>query len=204
MGEMKPVTMMTSEDLGVIFASLRSSLRNYLRRHVSDICVAEDLLQDIFVKALAAIKDNRAPKNPAGWLYAAARTTVVDYYRSSRSGAKELDEDLPDTQHADDELLHQELAMCLRPLAQKLPAIYRDTLLATDLDGQTMRSLAKAQGLSVSAIKSRASRARRMLKASLLDCCHVEVADGMVIDYGRRSSEPCKIGCASVAEIPPP
>lgn len=198
MDERKPVTTMTPEDLGVAFTLLRNSLRNYLRRHVSDPCAVEDLLQDIFVKALAAIDANRAPKNPAGWLYAAARTTVVDYYRSSRSGAKELDEDLPDTQHADDELLHQELAMCLRPLAQLLPALYRDALLATDFDGRTMQSLAKEQGLSVSAIKSRASRARRMLKASLLDCCHVEVADGMVIDYGRRSSEPCKGGCTSV------
>ena len=108
-----------------------------------------------------------------------------------------LDENLPDTQHASDELLHQELATCLRPLARQLPAIYRDTLLATDFDGKTMQTLADEQGLSLSAIKSRASRARFMLKAKLLDCCHVEMSGGLVTDYHSRSSNPpCKGGCA--------
>lgn len=188
----------TSEDLGAAFAALRGSLRNYLRRRVSDPVLVEDLIQDVFVKASAAISANRAPKNLTGWLYAAARTTLVDYYRSARPEAVELDENLPDTQSASDGLLHQELALCLRPLARQLPAIYRDTLLATDFDGKSMQSLADEQRLSLSAIKSRASRARFMLKAKLLDCCHVEMAGGLVADYHRHpSNAPCKEACAS-------
>jgi RNA polymerase sigma-70 factor, ECF subfamily len=187
----------TSEDLGAAFAALRTSLRNYLRRRVSDPILVEDLIQDVFVKASAAISAKRAPNNLTGWLYSAARTTVVDYYRSARPDTMELDESLPDTQHASDEVLHQELAICLRPLARQLPAIYRDTLLATDFDGKTMQTLADEQGLSLSAIKSRASRARLMLKAKLLDCCHVEMSGGLVTDYHRRSSNPsCRGGCA--------
>lgn len=188
----------TSEDLGAAFAALRGSLRNYLRRRVSDPNLVEDLIQDVFVKASAAISANRAPNNLTGWLYAAARTTLVDHYRSARPDAMELDENLPDRQYADDELLHQELAMCLRPLARQLPAIYRDTLLATEFDGNSMQTVADEQGLSLSAIKSRASRARFMLKAKLLDCCHVEMTGGLVTDYHRHSSDaPCKGACAS-------
>lgn len=184
------VTPTTSEDLDAAFAALQTSLRNYLRRRVSDPMLVEDLISDVFVKASAAIRANRAPNNLTGWLYAVARTTVVDYYRSTRPDTVELDENLPDTQHASDELLHQELAMCLRPLVQQLPAIYRDTLLATDFDGKTMQTLANEQGLSLSAIKSRASRARFMLKEKLLDCCHVEMSGGLVTDYHHRSSSP--------------
>lgn len=188
----------TSEDLGAAFAALQTSLRNYLRRRVSDPMLVEDLISDVFVKASAAISANRAPNNLTGWLYAAARTTVVDYYRSTRPDTVELDENLPDTQHANDELLHQELAMCLRPLVQQLPAIYRDTLLATDFEGKTMQTLANEQGLSLSAIKSRTSRARFMLKEKLLDCCHMEMSGGLVTDYHHRSSSPpCRGGCAS-------
>lgn len=194
--EMRLVSPTTPEDLGAAFATLRTSLRNYLRRRVGDPVLVEDLIQDIFVKAAAAISANRAPKNLTGWLYTAARTTVVDYYRSARPDAMELDENLPDTQHASDELLHQELAMCLRPLVRQLPGIYRDTLLAIDFDGKTMQTLAKEVSLSLSAIKSRASRARFMLKEKLLDCCHVEMASGMVSDYHRRSPSPCGGGCA--------
>lgn len=186
----------SSEDLGAAFAALRTSLRNYFRRRVSDPILVEDLIQDIFVKASTAIAANRAPKNLTGWLYAAARTAVVDYYRSAQSQVVELDENLPDIQHASDELLHQELAMCLRPLAWQLPAIYRDTLLATDFDGKAMQTLADEQGLTLSAIKSRASRARFMLKAKLLDCCHVEMSDGLVTDYHRHSPNSSCRPCA--------
>jgi RNA polymerase sigma-70 factor, ECF subfamily len=196
--EALPVAPSTSEDLGVAYAALRNSLRSYLRRRVSDPFVVEDLIQDVFVKASTAIGANRAPNNLKGWLYAAARTTVVDYYRSTRPEAIELDDNLPDTQYASDELLHQELAMCLRPFVQQLPAIYRDTLLATDFDSKTMQILADELGLSLSAIKSRASRARFMLKEKLLRCCHVEMSAGLVTDYHRvGSSLACRRGCAN-------
>jgi RNA polymerase sigma-70 factor, ECF subfamily len=185
----------SSEDLGAAFSALRASLRNYLRRRVSDSVLVEDLIQDVFVKAAAAISANRAPKNLTGWLYAAARTAAFDHYRSARPDAMELDETMPDTEHTSDDPLHQELAMCLRPLARQLPAIYRDTLLATDFDRRTMQSLADEQGLSLSAIKSRASRARFMLKAKLLDCCHVEFSGGLVSDYYPRSPNQSCGGC---------
>jgi RNA polymerase sigma-70 factor (ECF subfamily) len=167
---------------------MRNSLRNYMRSKVSNPAVAEDLLQDVFVKALAAIGADRAPRHLAGWLYTVARTTVIDYYRASRPETAELDDDLPDTRHADDEHLHQELAACMRPLTQQLPGIYRDTLLAADFDGRSLRSIADEQGVSLSAIKSRASRARVMLREKLLDCCHVEVSGGIVSDYHRHHS----------------
>lgn len=183
------------EDLGLAFVALRNSLRNYLRRRVSDPNLAEDLLQDVFVKASVAIRANRFPNNLAGWLYAAARTTAVDHYRSERHPAIELDENLSDPQHVCDELLHQELSLCLRPLVQELPEIYRDTLIAVEFEGKTMQAVAVEQDLSLSAIKSRASRARVMLKQKLLRCCEVEVSAGLVTDYRRHATTgPCN-GC---------
>jgi RNA polymerase sigma-70 factor (ECF subfamily) len=187
---------MPSGEIAAAFDSLQHSLRGFLRRRVKDPTVAEDLLQDIFVKALAANSADRAPKNLPGWLYAAARTTVIDYYRASRPATEEIDQLASDTETVDDEHLHRELATCLRPLVRQLPAIYRDTLLATDFDGATMQAVAKEQGLSVSAIKSRASRGRVMLKEKLLDCCHVEMSSGVVADYHHRSSSTCEGDCA--------
>lgn len=194
--EIMPVSPTTSEELGAAYATLQKSLYNYLRRQINDPSIAEDLVQDVFIKALAAINSNRVPSNLPGWLYAVARTTVVDHYRSKRLDLTELDEDLPDTQQANDEMLNQELATCLKPLVLQLPAIYRDTLLATDFDGRTMSSLAKEQGLSPSAIKSRTSRARIMLREKLLECCHVELSRGIVTEYQHRTSSSCGDVCA--------
>jgi len=186
----------TSEDIGAVFTTLKSGLRNYLRRQVDDPSITEDMVQDIFVKAMTTINDNRVPANITGWLYAVARTTVADYYRSKRLDVIELDENLPESNQVNEELLHRELATCLRPLARQLPAIYRDTLLAIDFGSRTMSSFAQEQSLSLSAIKSRTSRARKMLKEMLLECCHVEVSDGFVTDYQHRSSSACEVDCA--------
>jgi len=191
----KGVTEVPGEDLSATFARLQHSLRSYLRRQVRDPAVADDLLQDVFIKALASIRAERQLENLTGWLYAVARTTVIDHHRSSRSTNEELNDNIPNVE-ADDERLHQELATCLRPLAEQLPPIYRDTLLATDFQGEKLRSLAAKQNLSVSAIKSRASRARVMLREKLLECCNVEMSNGIVTDYHRRSTSGCRGKCA--------
>lgn len=186
---------MDDHDLGAVFAALQSRLRTYVRRRVSDAAVVDDLIQEVFVKAAAAINGRRAPKNLSAWLYAAARTTVVDYYRATRISTTNLDENLAAPPLASDEHLHQELATCMAPLMGQLPAIYRETLLATDIDGKPIKVLAAELGVSVSAIKSRASRARAMLKNKLLACCHVATANGLVTDYHRRAAGPCDGGC---------
>jgi RNA polymerase sigma-70 factor, ECF subfamily len=185
----------TTEDLGATFALLRQSLRSYLRRRIPNAERAEDLLQDVFVKALASERAGHRVENVTGWLYAVARTTLVDYYRASGAPMETIDENIPNFE-TDDMRLHQELSACLKPFVEQLAPIYRDTLIATDFQGETMRSLAEKHKVSVSAIKSRASRARTMLKEKLLACCNVEMADGVVSDYHRLSPSSCGGKCA--------
>jgi RNA polymerase sigma-70 factor, ECF subfamily len=184
----------SSDEIAAAFTRLQHSLRSYLRRHVREPSAADDLLQEIFVKALKAQNAKRPLNNLTGWLYAVARTSVADYYRASGVPSEEVDENLAAAE-ADDDHLHQELATCLRPMANQLPAIYRDTLIATDFDGQTMTSIATEQGLSVSAIKSRAARGRAMLKEKLLACCQVDAESGVVTDYRKRNGGSCGSGC---------
>lgn len=184
------------EELGEAFGRLQQGLRSYLRRRLRDPAQAEDLLQDVFVKALAAQHAGRRIDKLTGWLYAAARTTLVDHYRGTGVTMQTLDEELPEVE-ADDFRLHQELATCLRPFIERLPPIYRDTLIATEFEGRTLRALAQEQNVSVSALKSRAARGRAMLKDMVLACCHIEMADGLVSDYHRiaPASPPCGGPC---------
>jgi RNA polymerase sigma-70 factor, ECF subfamily len=86
----------STEDLGVAFARLRQSLRSYLRRRIPDATPVEDLLQDIFVKALVSERAGRRIENLTGFLYAAARTTLVDYFRATSQATQELDEKIPE------------------------------------------------------------------------------------------------------------
>ena len=184
------------DPLGERFVRLRQGLRAYLRRRLPDAAPVDDVLQDVFVKAVAARQTGRAIENLNGWLYAAARTAVADYFRARGDATEALDENLPMGSEADDVRLHTELSSCLRGFIDDLPAHYRDTLVATELEGRTLRALAEAQGVSVSAIKSRASRGKRLLRARVLACCHVEMQGGLVSDYHRRASPTGDGGCA--------
>ncbi len=184
---MKAVSTSLSD--GLASARLQNSLRSYLRRRLPAHAPVDDLVQDVLVKALSASQSGSKISNLEGWLFTAARTTAADYYRAQRHGMEELDDSFTESDE-EDLSLHSQLAQCLLAFVDQLPAIYRDTLLETDIRGASMRSAADKAGLSVSAIKSRASRARMMLKQALLDCCDVEIAGGLVSDYYRRESHP--------------
>lgn len=182
------------ERLAAAFVAARSRLRDYLRKRLPDAATADDALQDIFVKALASEASGHPIDNVVGWLYTAARTTIADHYRAARAPLDELTGDLPDRE-PDELAAHQALAACLRPMVERLPPIYRDTLLATELEGRTIRAVADDENVSVSAIKSRAARGRAMLRDAVLACCEVELADGIVGDFRPIDPCGCKPGC---------
>ena len=58
-------------------------------------------------------------------------------------------------------------------MIQRLPDGYRRAIELVELRGVTQRAAAESEGLSVSGMKTRVQRARRLLKASLLQCCQI-------------------------------
>lgn len=181
----------TQPSIEKLYAELRKSLLSYLRKHTGDAQAAEDLLHDVVVKALAAGRSQDAPPaNLTAWLYAVARNAAMDYHRKSRPMV-EVPEDIPDVGNdpSDDYL---ELANCLRPMALRLPDKYRQTVLEAEFNGALLRDLAQAEGVSLSAIKSRASRGRRMLQDELVLCCSVVLSpSGRVLEYDSVAAQQC-------------
>ena len=190
-------TLTVTPDIALAYKDLRQALLGFLRNKVRDNNIAEDLLHEVFLKAISAIERGDSPSNLTGWLYTIAKNSVIDYYRTQRP-TDPLPEELASPQ-PEDNLVEQDLARCLKPLTASLPPLYRNTLNATDFGGQTMQVLADQEGVSLSAIKSRASRGRQMLKRSLLTCCQVDVSQsGQVLDFQQsKNSLSCTAGCNS-------
>mgnify|MGYP006192664167 CR=1 FL=1 len=58
-----------------------------------------------------------------------------------------------------------------------------------EFEGMPLAEVARRQGLTLSAVKSRASRGRRLLKDELVECCRVALsAQGEVLDYDARKA----------------
>lgn len=185
-----------ADKVAALYRELRKSLLAFLRKHTGDAQVAEDLLHDVVLKALAAGQaPEEAPRNLTGWLYAVARNAAMDHHRRTRP-TEELPDDLVAPVDGDDDAAVVELANCLRPVAEQLPETYRETLIAAEFEGHSLGEIAKAQGVSLSAVKTRASRGRRLLQQQLVECCRVALsAQGEVLDYDASKAA----GCAPAA-----
>ena len=183
-----------------VWEAFHVPLQQFIRRRISDEAIAEDVLQDVFLRIHQHVETLRDVKKLESWMYQIARNAIIDYYRSTRPTttldvpeALQLAEELPD------EDVISELFPCVRAMVTSLPAQDRQALILTEYQGLTQKELAERLGLSFSGAKSRVQRARAKLKQQLLDCCHFELDRwGHVIDYQPRCA--CCSASANCAE----
>ena len=163
----------------------RDALYGFVLRRVEDSAAAEDIVQDVLVKAYTQQESLRTPSKLRPWLFQITRNAVADYYRSQKR-LEAIPEDLAHDRSQEEEgSAARELSRCLFPLLETLPEPYRQALKLADVDGLKQREVASHLGLSVSGAKSRVQRARALLRDALLNCCSVELdRRGRAMDYG--------------------
>ncbi|MGO8950165.1 MAG: RNA polymerase sigma factor SigZ [Ktedonobacterales bacterium] len=188
-----------------VWEAFHSPLQQFIRRRVADDDLAEDLLQEVFLKIHQRAGSLKDVRQLEGWIYTITRNIIIDYYRSQRqtvtldwAGDLALPENLPD-----DDIV-SELLPCVRAMVQNLPAPDRQALVLTEYHGLTQKELAGRLGLSVSGAKSRVQRARERLKQELLDCCHFELdRRGHILDYQEQCTCDEDDSCSSETESDP-
>jgi RNA polymerase sigma-70 factor, ECF subfamily len=173
------------------WTDVASKLRGYIRTRVRDHAAAEDILQDVFLKAHQRIAQLQSPEKLEGWLFLIARNAVSDYFRKSKP-VQELPAEImaepnePEFENAD------QLRAAFRRMIEELPAPYGEALLLTEFEGLTQKQLAQRLGSSVSGAKSRVQRGREKLKEALLDCCQFEFdRRGQIIDCTPKRVDCC-------------
>src|ERR1043165_7052914 len=74
--------------LDVLLANHREFLR-YVERRVGDRALAEEILQDAFVRSLDRIEEIR--ESAVGWFYRVLRNAVIDQQRRRKAAYRRLD-----------------------------------------------------------------------------------------------------------------
>ena len=169
----------------------REGLKAFLRRRVRDEHLAEDLLQETFVRIHDGLEGLEDERRLGPWVLRIARRVLADHLRrASPEGGLDpeaLTEDADDAEG--DANLNAEVEGWLRSMIGLLPEEFRDALVMTEIEGLTQREVAERLGLSLSGAKSRVQRARARLREVLLACCHLEFdRRGNVIGYRRRGT----------------
>jgi RNA polymerase sigma-70 factor, ECF subfamily len=180
------------------WAETTTRLRAFIARRVDNPHIADDITQDVLTRSLTGGTLDTVD-NPTGWLYRAARNAVIDHYRLRRRHRPLLDDDErwtePESGDSDPNQATRELARCLQPLVDQLPAIYRDALTRVDLHGQTHLQAAAATGISASGMKSRVQRGRRQLRDLLTTCCAVQTDNTGAIHSYEPVDRRCSCNC---------
>jgi len=162
-----------------------AELRGWLRHRMGNAVDAEDLLQDVFIKAMrqgerfCAIVDARA------WLYEVARNAMADRLRLARATV-ELPEDL--SAEVAEAAAVDSLAACLPRVLSELSQEDREAITLCDLERLPQEEYARRKGLSLPGAKSRVQRARKRLRERLTLSCQVSLdAAGQVSDFVPRA-----------------
>jgi RNA polymerase sigma-70 factor (ECF subfamily) len=151
-----------------------AEVKGYLVRRVPDPGVAEDLLQEVFLKAMRQGQAFCELDNARAWLFQVARNAWVDHVRLDK-GTVPLPEDLVDEKESMAPV--DELAGCVERTLSALSPEDGDVIRQCDLDGVTLKSYADANGLTLPAVKSRIQRARRRMRDRMVENCQVRFDD---------------------------
>ena len=67
-----------------IWKQFHQQLLGFIASKVNDQAMAEDILQDVFIKVLNNIDSLSAADKLQPWLYQICRHAIIDYYRSKQ------------------------------------------------------------------------------------------------------------------------
>jgi len=118
---------------------------------------AEDLAQNVFLKAMEKLPTLRDARRQRAWLFQIARNTCTDHHRRNRN-FDSLPHGLPARGNPADPRIERLLVMLSR-----LPEDDRETISLYHLDGRNCRQIAADLGISESAVRQRLVRARLKL-----------------------------------------
>jgi RNA polymerase sigma-70 factor (ECF subfamily) len=179
------LTSSTMNCLTTAWAAHEHELRGWLRRRLGNPAQADDLLQDLFIKALRQGDRFCSVQNARAWLFEVARNTLADQLRVARDMV-ELPDDL--AAPADEPDTVDSLTACLPRVLSELSFEDREAITLCDLEGMSQADFAVSRGLNLSAAKSRVQRARQRLKQRMTQVCQVQTDDsGHVADFVPRN-----------------
>ena len=182
----KKTPPLTTEEIWIEFGD---RLRRFIYSKVSDRDIVNDIIQDIFYKIHSNIHNLKNNSKLTSWLFQIARNAILDYFREEKKAM-----DLLESMKQEDTYVKKStteiLRYCMIFFLSRLPKKYEEAIIFTEFKGNSQIELAKKEGISVSAAKSRVQRAKKQLKE-------------VVINYSSFESQRESIDVANIDEYCP-
>jgi RNA polymerase sigma factor (sigma-70 family) len=160
----------------------RAVFLRYLKSRVGDAALAEDILQDAFVKVAARPEMAPQDEGVVPWFYRTLKHAAIDQFRRTASASRALEmftRELETQQTASEELAG-EICACVSRLASTLKPEYRDAVLRVDVNGKAVKDFAADEGITPGNAAVRLFRARTALKKRVTESCGACATHGCV------------------------
>jgi RNA polymerase sigma-70 factor (ECF subfamily) len=129
---------------------------------------AEDLVHEVFLRALPRLRSLREAARFGAWLAAITRNMAKDYYRQPRVQVECPDDsNAVDANAAPDEQARASGAAEILDTVRSLPEAYRETLILRLVEGMTGPEIAAKTGLSHGSVRVNLNRGMRQLREKL-------------------------------------
>jgi RNA polymerase sigma-70 factor (ECF subfamily) len=129
---------------------------------------AEDLVHEVFLRALPRLRGLREAARFGAWLAAITRNMAKDYYRQPRVQVERADDSsAADASAGPDEQARASGAAEILDTVRSLPEAYRETLILRLVEGMTGPEIAAKTGLSHGSVRVNLNRGMRQLREKL-------------------------------------
>ena len=190
------------EELVLLFDK---KIYNYCLRMTNNRSDAEDLAQEVFLKAYKNLKNFRKDSKFSTWIYRIAYNTCVDNYRKKRLKLLPLNKIIDEEQQEisipspdplpEEQVISNEKYSLIKECIAQLKPRYKSAIILRDIHNYSYREIAEILDIPIGTVKSDISRARALLRKALksrlmeygeegqiMDCKHFDEYISLYID----------------------
>ena len=136
-----------------VWNDFKGELFGFIKSRIHNQELAEDLLQEVFIKIHTNLNSLGEGANLVSWIYRITRNTIIDYYRKKKQVVyqDQIEENFPE----ESEVATKDLSSCLKSFVEELDPKDQDLLNQTAFGSLSQKQYAEKFDLGYSAVKSR-------------------------------------------------
>ena len=160
-------------------------VRKYILTSVRDESVADDLIQETFLKIQENLDSLRDPAKISSWIFRIAYRLCQDHFRALKrsSSHEEIHDGLVNLEETPVQktLEQSEMSQCVQDQLNFLPDSQRNVIILAEVMDFSHQEIADILGMTVENVKIRLHRARKKFKSILEEKCTFEVDERNIL-----------------------
>ena len=161
------------EDILILWKSNREKLISCIRKEYNKADCISDILQEVFIKFWENFDTINQPGKISQWLISVTKHTIADHLRAKYRDQIDKDSQVHDCCEVQESesLTNTDESKKLLPIIHSLPQKYANILLLSDIHSLPHKEISNQFGLTLSCVKKRVERGRKLLAEKMHECC---------------------------------